>query len=208
MGRSVRLGWLLIGSILVLTIGSHRPTSAQFGGAGGGFGQAVPPDPAEGPAPRIHVAIPYSEAAVRITGLLDRPITMPFDSDTPLGDALEYIRQATAEAEGGMEQGIPIYVDEIGLQDAEQSLQSPIRISLEGIPLKTTLRLMLDQLDLVYEVLPEGLLLITSKESENSAADPMLLLLDEVRALRAEVRELKGLIEARPESRREASSGK
>lgn len=202
MGRSLGLGWLMLGSVLVLTIGSHRPTEAQFGGAGGGFGQIEQVDPVEHPAPRAHVAIPYGEKAAQIAALLERPISIPFDTDTPLGDALEYVRQATANVEGGMEGGIPIYADEIGLQDAEQSLQSPIRMNLDGVPLKTTLRLMLEQLDLVYEILPEGLLVVTSKQSRSSYIDPTLLLLDEVRALRAEVEGLKDLISARSGSGR------
>ncbi|WP_169975403.1 tetratricopeptide repeat protein [Tautonia rosea] len=104
-----------------------------------------------------------SELTLEIQRRLEQPISMPFDTDTPLADALEYIRQATADEK--LINGIPIYVDEIGLQEAEQSLQSPIKINLDGIPLKTTLRLMLDQLDLSYTVY-DDLLEITAKGSE------------------------------------------
>ncbi|WP_152049860.1 tetratricopeptide repeat protein [Tautonia marina] len=104
-----------------------------------------------------------SELTLEIQRRLEQPISMPFDTDTPLSDALEYIRQATADEK--LINGIPIYVDEIGLQEAEQSLQSPIKMNLDGIPLKTTLRLMLDQLDLSYTVY-DDLLEITAKGSE------------------------------------------
>ncbi|MEW4567667.1 hypothetical protein AB1L88_07330 [Tautonia sp. JC769] len=104
-----------------------------------------------------------SELTLEIQNRLEQPISMPFDTDTPLSDALEYIRQATADEK--LINGIPIYVDEIGLQEAEQSLQSPIKMNLDGIPLKTTLRLMLDQLDLSYTVY-DDLLEITAKGSE------------------------------------------
>ena len=35
--------------------------------------------------------------------------------------------------------GIPIYLDPVGLQEAEKTMTSPITLDLEGVPLKTTL---------------------------------------------------------------------
>ena len=59
--------------------------------------------------------------------------------------------------------GIPIYVDPSGLQEALVSLTSTVSIDLDGVPLKTTLRLMLSQLGLAYTV-KDGLLIISSAE--------------------------------------------
>jgi tetratricopeptide (TPR) repeat protein len=109
-----------------------------------------------------------SPLTLQIQDKLQQPISMPFETDTPLGDALEYIRQATADE--NLINGIPIYVDEIGLQEAEQSLQSPIKINLDGIPLRTTLRLMLDQLDLTFTVY-DGFLEINAKGSERRGTE-------------------------------------
>ena len=47
---------------------------------------------------------------------LDEPISMSFANETPLDDVLKYIRQATTTPTFP---GIPIYVDPIGLQEAE-----------------------------------------------------------------------------------------
>ena len=66
---------------------------------------------------------------------------------------LKYIKQATSAPNSN---GIPIYVDPKGLKDAEATLQSPIRLDLEGVPLKTTLRLMLKQIGLAYCVRDEN----------------------------------------------------
>ncbi len=66
--------------------------------------------------------------------------------------------------------GIPIYVDPIGLQEAERSLNSTVQIDLEGVPLKTTLRLMLKQLGLAYTV-KDGFLMITSEDSEDQQTE-------------------------------------
>ena len=74
---------------------------------------------------------------------------MSFNEDTPLEDVLKYIKQATQEPD--ISRGIPIYVDPIGLQEAEKSMTSTVRnIDLEGVPLKVTLKLLLNQLDLTY----------------------------------------------------------
>ena len=55
---------------------------------------------------------------------LEEPISMSFAEDTPLEDVLKYIKQATTTANY---QGIPIYVDPIGLQEAEKSMTSTVR---------------------------------------------------------------------------------
>ena len=59
--------------------------------------------------------------------------------------------------------GIPIVVDAFGLQEARRTLQSTVLIYLEGVPLKTTLRLLLKQLGLVYTI-KDGLVVISSPE--------------------------------------------
>ena len=83
---------------------------------------------------------------------------MSFANETPLDDVLKYIKQATTTKTYA---GIPIYVDPKGLKEAEKSLTSTVSIDLEGVPLKTTLRLLLKQLDLAYCV-RDGVLIISS----------------------------------------------
>jgi RNA polymerase sigma factor (sigma-70 family) len=97
-----------------------------------------------------------------ILARLDEPISMSFNEDTPLEDVLKYIKQATTSKTYS---GIPIYVDPLGLQEAEKSMTSTVRnMDLEGVPLRRTLQLMLKQIDLAYFV-EDGLLYITSEES-------------------------------------------
>ena len=46
-----------------------------------------------------------------------------------------------------------IYVDPVGLMEAQKSMTSTMRgLDVERVPLRTTLRLMLGQLDLAYVV--------------------------------------------------------
>jgi hypothetical protein len=92
---------------------------------------------------------------------LEEPISMSFVNETPLEDVLKYIKQATTSKTYA---GIPIYLDPAGLQELDKTKTSTvIDIDLEGIPLKTTLRIMLRQLGLAYCV-RDGVLIISSPE--------------------------------------------
>ena len=102
-----------------------------------------------------------------IIAKLDEPISMSFGNETPLEDVLKYIKSAT---QGPNDNGIPIYVDPVGLQEAEKTMTSPITLDLEGVPLKTTLRLMLKQLGLTYTV-KDGLMTITSEDSNDQPTE-------------------------------------
>jgi hypothetical protein len=106
-----------------------------------------------------------------VTAKLEEPIAMSFSSETPLEDVLKYIKQATTTPTYA---GIPIYLDPIGLQEAEKTLTSTIQIDLEGVPLRRTLQLMLKQLGLVYFV-DDGVLCITSEASSSSKFAPSML---------------------------------
>jgi RNA polymerase sigma factor (sigma-70 family) len=98
-----------------------------------------------------------------ILAKLDDPIAMRFIDDIPLEEVLKYIKQATTSATF---QGIPIYVDPLGLAEAEKSMTSTIRnIDVQGVPLRRTLQLILKQLDLVYFV-EDGVLCITAAGSD------------------------------------------
>jgi hypothetical protein len=95
---------------------------------------------------------------------LDEPISMSFAEPTPLEDVLRYIKQATTTATSS---GIPIYVDPKGLKEATPTPASQeVMLNLEGVPLKTTLRLMLKQIGLAYCV-RDGVLIISSVQGVN-----------------------------------------
>jgi RNA polymerase sigma factor (sigma-70 family) len=93
-----------------------------------------------------------------ILAKLEEPISMSFTNETPLEDVLKYIKAAT---QGPNDTGIPIYVDPVGLSEANKTTTSAVALKLEGVPLKTTLRLVLKQLDLAYCV-RDGVLIVSS----------------------------------------------
>jgi len=110
-----------------------------------------------------------------ILAKLDERVSMNFSNDTPLDDIKKYIEQSTQDEKAGLPTGIPIYVDPKGMQEADKTMASTISISLEGVPLKTTLDLALKQLNLAYRV-KDGLLIISSPARHNLASPLHLLL--------------------------------
>jgi RNA polymerase sigma factor (sigma-70 family) len=122
--------------------------------------------PEGGPAPS---SAPGKDAkSLALLARLEEPLAMSFPNETPLEDVLKYIKQATSSPNGP---GIPIYIDPVGLQEAEKSMTSPVQLDLEGIPLRRTLQLMLSQLGLLYYV-DDGILVITSQDSEATQLPP------------------------------------
>jgi hypothetical protein len=98
--------------------------------------------------------------------------------------------------------GIPVYVDPVGLQEAEKSMTSTVHgLDLEGIPLRRTLQLLLSQIDLVYFV-EDGILYITAAGGEKNSlgpamheASPIKLKLDKAERGELTLKEMKDLIE-------------
>jgi hypothetical protein len=134
----------------------------------------------------------------RVLAKLEEPISMSFAAETPLDDVLKYIKQATTTPTFS---GIPIYVDPVGLQEAERSINSTIQLDLEGVPLRRTLQLMLTQLGLAYFV-EDGILVITSEDSVERrlppcirARSPILEKAEQARRGELTVSEMKELIE-------------
>jgi hypothetical protein len=92
----------------------------------------------------------------RILAKLEEPVAMSFANETPMEDVLMYIKAATT---GPDYSGIQIYIDPVALNEAGKTMRSAVKLDVEGVPLKTTLRLMLTQLGLDY-VVEDGLLKI------------------------------------------------
>jgi hypothetical protein len=116
-------------------------------------------------------AFPWTTASLDPPSAEDAPILralavrgpIHLQKDTPLEEALELVRARTQSSQ--LPHGIPIHVDPISLQMAEQKLSSPVRINLDDVPLKTSLRLMLMPLGLDYIVRGRLLLVVTRRQA-------------------------------------------
>ncbi len=185
-------GALLAVASATAVILSIRPSSQaeQMSNPFASSSPAIDHDDDELPTPHVYLNTPISPLAAKVWVKLRQPVSMPFANEAPLDDVIKYIKSSTQDAE--LPNGIPIYVDPAGLQEAEQTLQSPITITLEGIPLATSLGLLLKQLDLSYRVQQDGLVVITYTAARDAeSGDPTTLLLNEMNALRAEVQALR-----------------
>ncbi len=138
---------------------------AGGGGIGGGFGEGGGAGASPGREPLVIKTMPGDEERKKaILAKLEERIAMPFRNETPLEDIKKYIEQSTQDEKAGLPNGIPIYIDPQGLQDADKTMASTIALNLEGIPLRTTLRLLLRQLGMGYKV-QGGLLFISDEAS-------------------------------------------
>lgn len=164
---------------LALTLAFAPYTGQGFGGGGA-------------PTPLLSVSDPaqnaVTPAAARIWIALGKPLSMPFSDETPLEDVLKYIQSATQDAE--LPGGVQFYVAPAALLEAEHTSQSPVKLNLESVPVTTSLKLVLDQLDWVYRVMPEGYIYITYAGSREFDS-PNEILVEELQELRREVAELR-----------------
>ncbi len=101
---------------------------------------------------------------------LDEPISMNFPNDTPLEDVKKYIEHVHPGRGRRPADRDPDLRRPQGLQDADKTMADTVTINLEGIPLKTTLRLLLKQLSLTYTV-KDGLMTITSTASDDQPTE-------------------------------------
>jgi len=169
-------------------------SAVQFGGFGG-----ERPD-AEGDTykrPTVaYVNAPVSVRLAKTWEKLQAIVPMNYENETPLEDVLKAIREAT---KGPDNKRLQIYVDPIGLQEAEKTMTSTVTLALDDAPLTTSLPLLLKQLGLKYFVSPEGLVVITSGASapDDVVSDPSAQILNELAALRREVADLRRELPAR-----------
>jgi RNA polymerase sigma factor (sigma-70 family) len=143
----------------------EKPSKAVKTAGGGGFGESSEVHR----EPLILKPSPGDEQRNEaILSMLELPIPLKFQADTPLEDVKKYIQDATQDGaikgRAGFPNGLTIYVDPDGLQAADKTMASTVSIDLEGIPLRTTLHLLLRQLYLDYQV-TGGLILISDEDS-------------------------------------------
>lgn len=98
-----------------------------------------------------------NEAEARIEAALKQPTKLEF-VDQPMSDVVEFLQE---------HHKIPIQLDYRALVDEGIGSDTPIMAHLDGISLRSALRLVLGQLDLTYVVRNEVLMLTTRTEAEN-----------------------------------------
>jgi hypothetical protein len=123
-----------------------------------------------------------------IIDALDLPIALNYADGAPLDDVLKEVKMQTTKNPKlpKLPTGIPIYVDPIGLQETERSLNATVMRppSADALPLGEHLQRILEPMGLWY-IVKDGFLMITSKDSEDTpfadAGDPYLQYRDVLR---------------------------
>jgi hypothetical protein len=111
-----------------------------------------------------------ADANAAILAALNRPFRLRFPEDTPIKDVLKSIRTGTRSRE--LPNGILFYLDPVSLQENEKTDSSPVKIELEGVPLKVGLRFVLRQLGFQYAVRGGVVHIHTVDESSGLPDDP------------------------------------
>ena len=152
-------------SRLLSSVHAYLDPPNQGGGIfGGGF------LPKSGPAAYLDQFFTDAGAPNRkIRAVLKEPISLHFARETALEDVIRSIKAATIRP--GLPYGLFIYVEPSGLQEAEQTMGSPILFEMDGLPLGTALKTLLRQLDLMYRI-GDGMLTITSNYPNDSVFEP------------------------------------
>lgn len=154
---------------------------------------------AEAPAPEgpvkssPHLLVPKTPVGFAAWQALQTKIDFPFAVETSLEKALSHIKEQLAKSSA---HGAPInlYVDPVGLTEADKSLGSPVILDLKGVPAGTGLAILLAQLGLAYYVQDDGIVLIEPTGSDEFPSDPHAEVLKEIRELRSQIRELRSMV--------------
>lgn len=146
----------------------------------------VPPDEEE-ETQKTYLKLRVNEHNADVWAALQKRVPISFAQETPLWEFLQYIKTATVTPE--RPEGLSIYVDPIGLEEAEKTIDSPISFDQKGVPLSKSLELVLDQLGLAYWVEENGLLIISADLPRDTKrpVDGDLEILEQIKHLRDEV---------------------
>ena len=205
--RPYRLLGIAVLGLATLSMGTRpalhaqqAPAAASAAFVGGAFGGGAKSEPVIVLPEPYHVeAPPKTVEELKTYFKLQDKVVMNFPENSTLDDVVKFIRKVTIDEKAGFPQGVPIYVDPLGLQDADKTLSSTVHFEFDGMRLEKGLRLILKQLSLTYEIDKDGLITITATASDDSK--PMSnefanwhafdLLRAEIHALREEVRDLR-----------------
>jgi hypothetical protein len=122
--------------------------------------------------------------SISVQDAMQRPFSFPFAEPTTLADVGEYLHR-TLKA--------PVVLDLAALDRQDVRPEDTVQLQLEGVRLKTGLKLLLDQVGLTFHIIPEdNLLILTDTEG---TTDPIDHVLTEVKALHRDVHELQDLVD-------------
>jgi hypothetical protein len=123
-------------------------------------------------------------SAASLQDRLLRPYRFPFSRPTALEHVCAHLRQTLSA---------PVVLDRAALNRQNVDPQDAVQLDLEGVRLKTGLKLLLDQVGLTYRLVAEDNLLIITDSA--GAEDPNDHIVSELRALHRDLHDLQDAVE-------------
>jgi hypothetical protein len=189
-------GLLLAGLLLGLVASGRIALRAQDGGGADRRGpdRSVRHEPADEPGRERGREVPDAPAAARrsmapspaasIQDVLLRPFHFSFVRPTSLTQVCVHLKQSL---------GVPVVLDLAALGRQEVDPDDTVQLELDGVRLKTGLKLLLDQVGLTYHVVPEdNLLIITDREGSE---DPLDRIWTELRTLHRDIHDVQDAVD-------------
>jgi hypothetical protein len=125
-----------------------------------------------------------SPTAPSLQDALLRPYRFPFASPTPLQKVCVHLQQTLKAA---------VVLDKAALERQNVKPEDPLQLELDGVRLKTGLKLLFDQLGLTYRVIPEdNLMIVTDREGSDEPADRIW---SELRVLHRDLHDLQDSVD-------------
>jgi hypothetical protein len=145
--------------------------------------------PREGRRNLLRQAREESKAEIRpaplsVQDALQHPFAFTFAEPTSLEDVCQVLRRSLMA---------PVVLDLAALDRLELTPEDTVQLQLEGVRLKTGLKLLLDQVDMTFQVVPEDNLLILT--DTKGSEDPIDHILSELKALHRDVHSLQDTVE-------------
>ena len=134
-GQKAQVRAFAVEAELWLAQGAQPPARQQrYGQEAGAAGQPLATKPTPKPSRLTRSGSATIPNRGRSSPRLEEPVFMKFYEETPLEEVIKHIRESTKSSD--MPGGIPIYVDPIGLTEADKTMTSTVRhLELEGVPL-------------------------------------------------------------------------
>jgi hypothetical protein len=125
-----------------------------------------------------------TSTSISVQDALQKPFPLPFAEPTSLADVRRHLSEALRA---------PVVLDLAALERLGLTPEAPVQLELEGVRLKTGLKLLLDQVELTFHVIPEDNLLVLT-DSQGSS-EPIDRVLSEIKALHRDVHDLQDAVE-------------
>lgn len=103
-----------------------------------------------------------------VEGALNQPLVIPFPDPTSLEEVVKFLKKVSQSP--SLPSGLSFYVDPEGLERARTSMEAKVHLKSDELPLRESLKRILSQVGLVFEV-KDGLVTITSKPMEEESED-------------------------------------